>query len=182
MADATQIMTNDDAAKLRPDTETARRQYEDWGQVLTLSVQYAAAASADLLLGGKTARVMSGATMFNTPDGAAASIAFVRGLSPQLVGSYVEFSASGPAKLTDTNVAKDIQFPAKGDESFAWRTTGRATLAEGLVVSYVADTIFMRIGRATANVTTVALNRPPDRAELERLTDVLVWRARASSI
>jgi hypothetical protein len=172
--------TNEDAANARPDTEAARRQYADWGQILAYNVQFGAPPGADLVFNGKTARVMNTATLFHTNDGASAALAYVRGLAPALIANFLVNEGAG-TKISETQVVKGIEFPAAGDESFAWRISGKATFESGFTVNFVADTVFLRAGNLTGNVTAVALGQPPDRATLTALVDTFVQHAKAGS-
>ncbi len=170
--------TNDEAAAARPDSDNARQQFEDWGQVLTYNVQYAAPPTADLLFNAKTARMMNTATLFGGDDGASQSLAFLRSLPEDVVADFISGGDAG-TMLSDTRVLKDIEFAPKGDESFAWRVSGKATFTGGFTVNYVADVVFVRSGNITGNVTTVALGQAPKRAELEKLIDTFLARAAA---
>lgn len=170
--------TNEEAAAARPDTDNARTQFEEWGQILSYNVQYAAPPTADLLFNAKTARMMNTATVFETPAGASSSLEFLRSLPEDIVADFVS-GGDGGTVLSDTRVQKDIEFAAKGDESFAWRVSGKATLAGGFVVNYVADVVFVRSGSVNGNVTTVALGQAPQRAELEKLIDTFLARIAA---
>ncbi len=170
--------TNEDAATARPDTETARQQYADWGQILAYNVQFGAPPGADLVFNGKTARVMNTATLFHTDDGAAAALAYVRGLAPALIANFLVNDGAG-TKISETQVVKDIDVAAAGDESFAWRISGKATFASGFTVNFVADSVFLRVGSLTGNVTAVALGQPPERATLTALVNTFVQHAKA---
>jgi hypothetical protein len=170
------VQTNDAAAAARPDTDNARRQYAEWGQLLSYNVQYAATSESDLVYTGNVARVMNTATLFNTSDGASSSLAFERSLSPAVIANILVSDGPG-AKISETQVVKDIAFPVKGDESFAWRLSGKATLDSGLVTAFVADVVFVRQGRATGNVIAVALGEQPDRGTLSALVDRFVEHA-----
>ena len=172
------FQTNEDAAAARPDADNARQQIRDWQQVLTYRVQYNAPANADLLFNAKTAQVMNTATLYNSSDGASQSLAFLQSLTEDAVAQFLS-AGGGDTKLTETKVKKDVEFPAKGDESFLWRVSGKATLASGLTVNYVADAVFVRFGRVTGNVTTIALGQPPDHTELEKLVDLFLSRTQA---
>ncbi len=173
------LQTNEDAAKARPDTEQARQQYREWDQVLAYNVQFGAPPTADLVFSDKTARVLNTATLYNTPVGAASALAFVRGLSPGVVANFLINDSSG-TRISDTQVVKDIVFPAKGDGSFSWRISGKATFENGFTVNFVADSVFVRVGRVTGNVTTVALGQSPNPQELNSLVDKFVERVRAN--
>jgi len=177
--DAARAQTNEEAAKARPDTETARQQYADWGQVLAYNVQYAAPPTADLVFNGATARLMNTATLYQTADGASAALAYVHGLSPSVVANFLVNDGVG-TKISDTQVVKDIEFAAEGDESFAWRVSGKATFSDGFTINFVADAVFVRAGRVTGNVTAVALGQPPDRAALTALVDKFIARVKAA--
>lgn len=178
-ADYTQAVdrcqTNDEAAAARPDTENARTQFEKWGQVFTCNVRWDAPPNADLLFNAKTAQMMNSVTVFESPEGAAASLEFFRSLPENVVADFITGGDGGTA-LSDTRVQKDIEFVPKGDESFAWRVSGKATLEGGFVVNYVADVVFLRSGEVNGNVTTVALRQAPDRTELEGLVDTFLAR------
>ena len=173
------VGTNDEAAKARPDTEKARQQYADWGQVLQYNVQYAAVSSADLVFNAKIARVMNTATYYQSPDGARAALAYTRDLPASTVANFLISESSG-TMITDTQVVKDIAFPSKGDDSFAWRLTGKAVFENGFTVAFVADSVFVRIGRITGNVTAVALGQAPDRAAVTALVDAYIAHARTA--
>ena len=177
--DAARVQTNEDAAKARPDTDKARQQYADWQQVLQYNVQYAAPASADIVFNAKIARLMNTATYYQTPDGAAAALSYARDLAANTVANVLVSESSG-TKITDTQVVKDIAFPSKGDDSYAWRITGKATFDNGFTVTFVADSVFVRAGRIDGNVTAVALGQAPQRAALTALVDTFVARARSA--
>ncbi len=178
--DTANFQTNEQAALARPDTDNARTQFEEWGQVLSYNVQYAAPPTADLIFNAKTARMMNTVTLFRTPEGATESLTFLRDLPTETIETLLD-EDDGSTQLSDTIVTKDIEFVAKGDESFAWRVTGKATLPDGFVVNYVADVVYVRSGSTTGNVITVALGQPPDRTELEGLVDLFLTRAAASA-
>lgn len=171
--------TDDELATARPDSENARAQYAAWGQMLEYNVQYSAPIDSDLVFNGKIARVMNTATLFASADGAAAALAYTRGLSASTVANFLVNDGAG-AKITGTQVVKDIVFPAKGDESFVWRLTGKATFADGLTVTFVADAVFVRTGRVNGNVTAVAFGQAPKRDEVAALVDKFVERAKAN--
>lgn len=171
------VLTNEEAAAARPDAENARRQYAGWRQVIQYNVQYAAPPDAQLVFNGKIARLMNTATFFQTAGGASASLAYTRGLSASVAANFLVNESVG-TQISDTQVTKEIEFPAKGDESFAWRVSGKATFENGFVATFVADTVFVRTGRITGNVTAVALGEAPQRQELEQIVDTFVARAR----
>ncbi len=171
--------TDDELASARPDTESAHRQYADWGQVLQYNVQHSAPVAPDLVFSGKIARMMNTATLFAAPSGAAAALAYVRELAAPTVANFLVNDAGG-TKITDTQVVKDIAFPAKGDESFAWRLTGKATFANGFTITFVADAVFVRAGRINGNVTAVAFGQAPKRDDVIALVNKFVERARAN--
>ena len=181
--DSEELRDNAEAAALRPDADLARRQYEDWGQVLSLDIQFAAPATNELLFAGRTARVSNSASVFGSTEGAADAMTYLRGLPPETVAAYVERSSSGsPTKLSQTRVRRDAEPAATAaDESFILRTTGTATLATGLEMNYVADTVFVRVGNTNGAITAIALNQPPNRDELQRLVGAFVFKARAAS-
>lgn len=176
--DVARVQTNQQAADARPDTENALRQFGDWGQVLAYNVQYGATADAELVYTGKIARVMNTATLFRTSDGASAALAFERGLSSTVIANVLVNESAG-TKISDTQVMKDIAFPAKGDESFAWRLSGKATFEDGFVSAFVADAVFVREGNVTGSVIAVGLGDRPDAKQFEALIDRFVERARA---
>lgn len=176
--DLARVQTNEQAARARPDTAAAMRQHETWGQVLAYNAQFSAASLRDAVFSPKLARVMNTATIFNDADGASAALMYVRALAPNLIGDVLTNEGEG-TQITDTQVTKDITFAAKGDESFAWRISGKATFADGFSINFIADTLFVRAGAVTGSVTGVALGDAPDRAELERLVDRFIEKARA---
>ncbi len=178
-ADVARSITNEDAAKARPDTDSARQQYADWGQVLAYNVQFGAPVSADLVFTGTAARVMNTATLYRDADGASAALASVGGLAPQVVANFLVNDGAG-TKISETQVVKLTDFPPKGDESFAWRLSGKAVFADGFTVNFVADAVYVRIGRVMGNVTAVALGEPPERTRLTQLVDTFVSRAQAA--
>ncbi len=171
--------TNDDLARARPDTESARAQYAGWGQTLQYNVQHSTPITPDLVFSGKIARVMNTATLFQLPEGATSALAFIRDLAAPTVANFLVNDAEG-TKISDTQVVKDIAFPAKGDESFAWRLTGKATFADGSTVIFVADSVFVRAGRVNGNVTAVAFGQAPKRDDVIALVDTFVERAKAN--
>ena len=178
--DVARVQTNDDEASARADTAAARQQYAEWGQVLAYNVQFAAPQDAALTYTGAPARIMHTTTLYDTADGAGAALAFTRTLSPSVLANVLVNDAAG-TRISDTQVVKDIEFPAKGDESFAWRATGKATFPNGRVATVVADAVFVREGNVTATVTAVALGERPDRAQLVALVDRFVARAQAAA-
>jgi hypothetical protein len=178
-ADVARTLTNEESAKARPDTDSARRQYADWGQILAYNVQLAAPASADLVFTGAAARVMNTATLYRDADGASAALASVGDLAPDVVANFLVNDGDG-TKISETQVIKIADFPAKGDESFAWRLSGKAVFADGFTVNFVADAVYVRIGRVMGNVTAVALGEPPERGRLTELVDTFVSRVRAA--
>jgi hypothetical protein len=171
--------TNDDLAGARPDSDAAHQQYADWGQVLQYNVQYSAPVTADLVFSGKIARVMNTATLFASPEGASTALAYIRDLASSTVANFLVNDVDG-TKISDTQVVKDIAFPSKGDESYAWRLTGKATFGDGFTVTFVADALFVRAGRVDGNVTAVAFGQAPKRDDLIALADKFVGRARAN--
>ncbi len=179
--DVARPRTNDEAANARPDTENARTQYADWGQVLAFNVQYGPPKTAGLVYSGVAARIMNTATLYQSADGASAALAYERGLSPSVVANFLVNDGAG-TKISDTQAVKDIDFPAKGDESFAWRVSGKATFADGFTVNFVADAVYVRVGRVTGNVTAVALGQAPDRAALVALVNKFIARVKAAAV
>ena len=94
------------------------------------------------------------ATIFQTDAGASGALGFIRDLPATTVANFL-LTDSGDTTISDTQVVKDIDFPAKGDESYAWRISGKATFADGFTVILIADTVFVRTGRVNANITAV---------------------------
>src|SRR5438105_3811181 len=174
--DVARFVSDEDAANARPDSDVARRQYAQWGQVLAYNVQYAAPDASAAVFSGDVARVMNTATMFNKADGAAAAFEYVRSLPDSVVANFLVNDAAG-TRIRDVQATKDIEFTAKGDDSFAWRLSGKATFASGVTVTFVADSVFVRTGRVMGNVTSVALGNAPQRQQLEELVDMFVARA-----
>lgn len=178
--DVARVQTNEQAADARADTDNALRQFADWGQVLAYNVQYAAPADAQLVYTGEIARVMNTATLFQTADGASAALTFERGLSNTVIANVLVNEASG-TKISGTQVMKDIAFPAKGDESFAWRLSGKATFEDGFVSAFVADAVFVREGNVIGSIIAVGLGERPDAKQFEALIDRFVEHARAAA-
>jgi hypothetical protein len=179
--DANRFQTNEEAATARPDTEVARQQFRDWGQVLSYNVQYAAPPNIELITNGKTARIMHTATVFHAPEGAMQAMEFVRSLSEETLQDVINSGSGQGTVISDAKVTKDIEFVPKGDESTAFRVAGVATLENGLVVNFVADALAMRVDHVTTTIVTVALGQPPARGELEDYADLFVERVRAAS-
>lgn len=171
--------TNDDLARARPDTDAARHQYTEWGQALQYNVQYSAPVTGDLVFSGEIARVMNTATLFQSPEGAMAALGYVRDLSSATVANFLVNDVEG-TKISATQVVKDIAFPTRGDESFAWRLTGKAMFPDGFTVTFVADAVFVRAGRVNGNVTAVAFGQAPKRDDVIALADRFVERVRAN--
>ena len=48
--DVARFVSDEDSANARPDSDVARRQYAQWGQVLTYNVEYAAAEPLGTIL------------------------------------------------------------------------------------------------------------------------------------
>jgi hypothetical protein len=174
--DVARFISDEDAANARPDSDVARRQYADWGQVLAYNVQYAAPQASAAVFSGETTRVMNTATIFNSANGANDAFAYVRSLPDSVVANFLVNDAAG-TRISDVQATKDIEFAAKGDDSFAWRLSGKATFASGDIVTFVADSVFLRAGRVMGNVTSVALGSTPDRRQLEQLVDTFVAHA-----
>jgi len=177
--DVGRAISNQVAARARPDTDQAMRQYAEWGQVLAYNVQYSTRPSAGLVFNAQTARVTNTATLFNSPAGATAALAYTRDLPPQTIADFLVNEGAG-TKITDTQVVKELDVPAKGDESFAWRVSGKATFTNGFAVTFISDIVFVRVGRIAANVQTLALGAAPQRDQLLKLVDTFVARARAA--
>ena len=177
--DVARFVSDEDAAKARPDSDAARRQYAQWGQVLAYNVQYAAPVGSGAVFSGETARVMNTATIFDSTQGTASAFAYVRSLSDSVVANFLLSDAAG-TRISDVQATKDIDFTPKGDDSFAWRLSGKATFASGDTVTFVADSVFVRAGRVMGNVTTLALGNAPERRQLEHLVDMFVSRATAA--
>lgn len=173
------VQTNEDAAISRPDTGNARRQHADWGQVLAYNVQFSPPAKTDLVFTSAVARLMNTATLFRSAEGADASLAYTRTLPPAVVANFLVNDGSG-AKISATQVAIVDDFPAAGDESFAWRVSGKAAFEGGLDVTFVADAVFVRVGRLTGTVIVVGLGQEPNRAGVTALVNRFVERARAA--
>ncbi len=179
IADGVRVQSNDDAAKARPDTDAARQQYAEWGQLLAYNVQFAPSPGTQVVYSGATARVMNTATMFTKPEGAAAALDYVRGLPESLVANFTVNDADG-TKISDVQAVSGIDFTGKGDDSFALRLSGKATFPDGLTSTFVADSVYVRSGRVLGTVTNVALGEAPDRGQLERLVDAFVAKAQAN--
>lgn len=170
--------TNEEAAVARPDSGAAREQYEAWGQVLSYNVQFAAPVAPALVFTSKTARLMNTATLYRRNDGASDALAFLRGLDETLVENFLTNEGAG-TRISDTQLVK-VDVEAKGDESFAWRISGKATFDDGFTITFVADSVFLRVENVTGNVTAVALGGAPDRAQLESYVDAFVARIEAA--
>ena len=173
--DVARLVSDEDAANARPDSDVARRQYAEWGQVLAYNVQYAASTGSGNVFSGETARVMNTATIFNERVGADDAFAYVRSLPESVVANFLVNDAAG-TQISHVQATKEIEFAAKGDDSFAWRLSGKATFASGDTVTFVADSVFVRAGRVMGNVTSVALGNAPERRQLEQLVDTFVAR------
>lgn len=176
--DAGHVQSNEQAARARPDTAAAMRQYETWGQVLAYNVQFSAPDIREAVFSSKLARVMNTATIFHDADGASAALIYVHALPPGLLEAVLTNEGAG-TRISDTQVTKDIAFSEKGDESFAWRVSGKATFADGFSITFIADTVFVRAGAVNGSITGVTLGDAPDRAALERLVDRFIEKARA---
>lgn len=172
---AARVQTNEEAAVSRPDSGAAREQYGAWGQVLAYNVQFAAPVDPALVFTSKTARLMNTATLYKHNDGAAGALAFLRGLDQTLVENFLTNDGAGTI-ISETQLMKDLDIAAKGDESFAWRVSGKATFEDGFTITFVADSVFLRVENVTGNVTAVSLGGAPDRAQLESYIDAFVAR------
>jgi hypothetical protein len=104
---------------------------------------------------------------------------YLRALPVELLENILTNEGAG-TRISDTSVQRDIAFPQRGDELYALRASGKATIDGRLTVAFVADTVFVRAGNINGAVTAVALGDTPDRAELERLVDRFVEKARAA--
>jgi hypothetical protein len=123
--------------------------------------------------------VTNTATLFDTADGAAAALAYTRDLPSQTIADFLVNEGAG-TKITDTQVVKELDFPPRGDESFAWRISGKATFTNGTQVTFISDVVFVRAGHISGNVQTLALGAAPQRDQLVALVDKFVERARAA--
>jgi hypothetical protein len=175
-ADVERTQTNEQSARARPDAEAALRQFEEWRQLLAFNAQYSPPTLTDVLYTPQFARVLHSVTLFDSAFGAASALAYLRSLSADLLADVLTDEGAG-TQIIDTQVMKDIAFPPKGDESFAWRVRGTAHFSDQLTINFVADTVFVRSGNINASVTAVALGRAPDRGELVRLVDRFVEKA-----
>lgn len=170
--------TNDQLAQARADTAFALDQYAAWGQVLSYSVQYNAGNVQRLVDSGRFTRVSNTATIFQDAEGARTQLIYARAQSEERLANAVTNDGPG-TRIADAQVTKDLAFPAKGDESFAWRIAGKATFESGITLNFISDTVFVRAGNISGVVTAVALGSPPNRDALERLVDRFVEKARA---
>jgi hypothetical protein len=177
--DVARVITNDQAAHARADTAFANEQYEAWGQVLSYNVQFSRSTIRDAVNTPAHTRVMNNATIYNDADGAATAMVYLRALPVELLENILTNEGAG-TRISDTSVQRDIAFPQRGDELYALRASGKATIDGRLTVAFVADTVFVRAGNINGAVTAVALGDTPDRAELERLVDRFVEKARAA--
>ncbi|MBF6600306.1 MAG: hypothetical protein IVW36_07340 [Dehalococcoidia bacterium] len=176
--DASRAITDAEAAQARPDAAQALRQYREWGQLLTYNVAYSAAPAPGLVFNATTARVTNSATLFSAASGATSALAYIRDLPSASVAGFLMNDAAG-AKISDTQVVKQLDFPAVGDESFAWRISGRATFTNGFSANFVADAVFVRVGRIDGSVLATAFGAAPQRDQLESFVGSFVRRARA---
>lgn len=169
--------SNETLAAARPDANAARAQYAEWGQALTYNVQYestnATSFSSDF------ARVLSTATLFDAGDGASLWLESVNALPDDAIRDFLINEGEG-TRIDDTQVAKDLPFAAKGDESFAWRLSGKATFDTGSTQTFVADAVYVRAGRFAGNVVVVSFGAAPDAVKLEALVDRFVQKMRAA--
>lgn len=147
---------------------------EQWGRRYVYDTAFAAPPTPDLLGNGAIARLQSSASLFTTPEGAEASIAFNRDLDPAVVAAFVEALGTEESPIRDVT-AERIDFPAYGDSSHAWRFRGVVTVS-GLDLNFVADSVNVRVGDITFSVTAITLNQPPPRAELEGYVRLLAER------
>lgn len=172
------IQTNDQLSEARADTDFARGQYEAWGQVLAYSVQYNTSTARRLVDTGRPARVANTATVFHDATGASTQLVYMRAQSDERLANAVTNDGPG-TRIVDAQVTKDLAFPDKGDESFAWRISGKATFEGGATLNFISDTVFVRVGNVTGSVTAVGLGSPPDRGELVRLVDRFIEKVRS---
>jgi len=177
--DIDRAITNAQAAKARPDTANAQRRYEAWGQVLARNVQFSLMAVRDAINTPAHVRVMHTATIYNDADGAATAMVYLRTLPVELLENILT-SDGGATQISDTQVTRGVAFPPKGDEIYVLRTSGKATISGRLTISFVADTVFVRVGNVNGAITAVALGDTPDRAALERSVDRFLEKVRAA--
>jgi hypothetical protein len=179
LQDVARVITNAQAAHARADTAAAGRQYEAWGQALSYNVQFSRETVRDAINTPAHTRVMNNATIYNDAEGARTALVYLRALPVELLENILTNDGTG-ARIADTQVQRGVAFPERGDELYALRTSGKATLSDRLTVSFVADTVFVRVGNINGAITAVALGDAPDRAELERLVDRFIEKARAA--
>ncbi len=171
-----QFRTNEEALADAPaaSADVLRALNEQWGRLYVYDTAYAAPPTPDLLGNGAIARLQSSASLFATPEGAEASMAFNRDLDPAIVAAYVEALGTEQSPIRGVT-AERIEAPALGDSSYAWRFRGVVTVS-GLDLNFVADSVSVRVGAITFSVTAITLNQPPPRAELERYLSLLASR------
>ena len=173
--DAARAITNDQAAQARPDTQQALQQYADWGQQMLYNVSYGAKPDPSQVFNAEIAQVTNSATLFATADGAAKALDYARNLPPDTVANFLVNEGAG-TQISDTQVTKEA-FPAKGDDSFAWRLSGKAKFDNGFTVNFVADAIFLRVGHIDGTIVMTALGAAPERDKVEAFVDTFVRRA-----
>jgi hypothetical protein len=177
--DVDRAITNAQAAKARPDTASAERQYEAWGQVLAHNVQFSPAVVRDVINTPAHARVMHTATIYNDAGGAATAMVYLRTLPVELLENILT-SDGGATQISDTQVTRGVAFPFKGDEVYVLRTSGKAAISGRLTITFIADTVFVRAGNVNGAITALALGDTPDRAALLRLVDRFLAKVRAA--
>ncbi|HXF52061.1 MAG TPA: hypothetical protein VNM43_10300 [Dehalococcoidia bacterium] len=168
--------TNEEALADAPAdaVDVLRSLNQQWGRLYVYDRAYAAPPSPDLLGNGAIARLQSSASLFATPEGAEASVAFNRDLDPAVVAAFVEALGTADSPIRDVT-AERIDFPAYGDSSHAWRFRGVVTVS-GLDLDFVADSVTVRVGDIAFTVTAITLNQPPPRRELEGYVRLLAER------
>jgi hypothetical protein len=139
------VQTNEELAHARADTAFALDQYASWGQALAYTVHYDAEGAQELVDTGAFTRVSNTATAFEDEAGARMQLAYVHGQSDERLANAVTNDGAG-TRIVDAQVTKDMAFPSKGDESFAWRISGKATFEGGTTLNFIADTVFVRAG------------------------------------
>jgi hypothetical protein len=176
--DIARPITNEQAAQARADTAAAGRQYQAWGQILSYNVQYSAQKVRNVINSPRPARIMHTATLYEDAGGATTAMVYLRALPVELLENILTNDGAG-TRITDVEVQRGIAFATRGDESYAIRASGKATISGQLTVSFIADTVFVRSGRLNGIITTVALGSAPDRTMLESLVDSFVAKSKS---
>jgi hypothetical protein len=176
--DSARVITNEDAARARPDTRQAGEQYDAWRQQLRYTVELAAPPESVAVFSTGAARIINSAALYDDAEGAAAGLAWLRGLDAAVLADTLHSEGEGTG-ITDTQASPIDDLAAFGDESFGLRVSGKATFGTSLTSAFVADTVFVRAGRITGNVTVVALGQAPRRDVLLALVERFVERARS---